>query len=341
MYRNIQLLRALAALMVFIFHAVDHYRAMHGTSPVFLSFSKFGYFGVDIFFVISGFVAAHTTLKLDRNTQSGIDFLRRRVLRIYLGYWPFWILYLIAATLFYRYSLQQVDLIKSFFLGSSDMTLLLVPVTWSLTYELIFYILISLSIKLPTKIAILLFHIVEFFLVIWIVLIFSQIHNSVESFFAMLSEFVGGILLYVHKEKLTQPVVTTFAFLIGLVSFSYGVTLGASNNSIRIMTFGISSWAIVLLFVYVERRNLFRANDFFVGMGDASYTLYLVHLLALSLFYFSNLRDYLSAQSYLIRELGFILFIIVTVWVSRLLYLIMERPLFRWGNSFFSRRYRE
>jgi exopolysaccharide production protein ExoZ len=63
---NIQVLRAFAALVVAITHTGYHFPSMH----------PFGSFGVDVFFVISGYVMARIC---DGDTHF---FFRRRVLRI-------------------------------------------------------------------------------------------------------------------------------------------------------------------------------------------------------------------------------------------------------------------
>lgn len=80
MFKNIQMLRALAAFMVFCFHAAPQYQAMGGGWKGFERLSGIGFAGVDIFFVISGFVAALTTLNRDRTASNAGEFLRRRVL---------------------------------------------------------------------------------------------------------------------------------------------------------------------------------------------------------------------------------------------------------------------
>ena len=72
-YRHIQALRGLAVILVFLFH-LD------------LSFFKYGYLGVDIFFVISGFVVARSFFYIqESNTffSSLLLFYKKRFLRIY------------------------------------------------------------------------------------------------------------------------------------------------------------------------------------------------------------------------------------------------------------------
>ena len=84
MLNNLQLLRAFAALNVVLFHAIGT-SASYSYETNFISvFEGWGANGVDIFFVISGFVMLFTQLD---NKRSVKDFLLLRVIRIILIYW--------------------------------------------------------------------------------------------------------------------------------------------------------------------------------------------------------------------------------------------------------------
>jgi exopolysaccharide production protein ExoZ len=91
------MLRAFAALSVVFFHT-GYMPGGHG----------FGWFGVDIFFVISGYIM---TRICDRNPQF---FLRRRLIRIVPPYWAFTVLLFIAA-IFFPASWVSLELSPYFF----------------------------------------------------------------------------------------------------------------------------------------------------------------------------------------------------------------------------------
>jgi hypothetical protein len=78
------MLRALAAILVVFHHTTEHYSRMGGTNPVLLFVGRFGFTGVDIFFVISGYVIAHTTRSIAGTATNIADFFERRFFRIYL-----------------------------------------------------------------------------------------------------------------------------------------------------------------------------------------------------------------------------------------------------------------
>jgi peptidoglycan/LPS O-acetylase OafA/YrhL len=96
---NVQFLRFAAAMLVVVYHVSAHIRdAGIDPGPFFQLSEAVGFAGVDIFFVISGFIMAYTT----HAAAGAVDawaFARRRMARIYSGYWPF---FLLALHVFYK-----------------------------------------------------------------------------------------------------------------------------------------------------------------------------------------------------------------------------------------------
>lgn len=88
MIHNIQNLRAFAAISVVYYHIIWH--TSHSTQnysffPSFLSQSgDLGAFGVDIFFIISGFIMMHIQY---RSPKSTLGFIKSRIIRIVPLYW--------------------------------------------------------------------------------------------------------------------------------------------------------------------------------------------------------------------------------------------------------------
>ena len=81
--QSVQYLRAIAALMVAYLHLPEQIAAYSPllTGPSWIGVTNFG-FGVDIFFVISGFIMVATSQRL-----GPITFLWRRLIRIVPLYW--------------------------------------------------------------------------------------------------------------------------------------------------------------------------------------------------------------------------------------------------------------
>lgn len=146
MLYNIQFLRFVAAMLVVLYHSAANLPANDSVfQSVFMGGEALGFAGVDIFFVISGFIMAHTSSG-QRGANDSFDFARRRLARIFSGYWPFFIL---AALIFGYYRPEhfaETNLFKSFFLWPQSLNNVLLEITWTLSYELYFYLLFSVLI---------------------------------------------------------------------------------------------------------------------------------------------------------------------------------------------------
>ncbi len=134
---GIQYLRGLATFLVLIVHS-DHMLGQEkyfGTNYIG-EFANGGNLGVDLFFVISGFIMYHITDGFSRATDSG-QFLRRRFFRIVPFMWlSIIVVYLLRSTI--RGGIDPVPFIRGFFLwpvGDLDPN----PV-WTLRHELFFYL---------------------------------------------------------------------------------------------------------------------------------------------------------------------------------------------------------
>jgi len=99
--KNVQALRAVAALLV----VLDHVNTLlvhsdPNAKTLLSSFGYFGGFGVDLFFAISGFIMVTTNWNAFERPRAGVTFLLRRIARIYPPYWivlvPIALAYLVA-----------------------------------------------------------------------------------------------------------------------------------------------------------------------------------------------------------------------------------------------------
>ena len=141
-------LRFAAALAVVVYHAGKHVAAT-GADPgwLFRAGEAVGFAGVDVFFVISGFIMFHTTRE-SAGAAAAAEFLKRRVARIYSGYWPF---FLFAALVFSRARPEhfaESNLLTSFLLWPMPLNQVLLDVSWTLSYEMYFYLLFTVLVLL-------------------------------------------------------------------------------------------------------------------------------------------------------------------------------------------------
>ncbi|MCS5704708.1 acyltransferase [Synechococcus sp. FGCU-3] len=149
-------LRGIAALLVLATHLQSSLVGFYpggwlAGRPVAIAVLEHGAIGVDVFFLISGFIvflAARRVIYAGRGVRL---FLLKRFLRIYLPYWP------IALVLGASYALLpglsaasvpiQVNWLKSLTLipGGGDYSL---SVAWTLTFEVFFYLLLGVALAL-------------------------------------------------------------------------------------------------------------------------------------------------------------------------------------------------
>ena len=142
MLRNLHLLRAIAALAVVYFHT---------TSEAGLNLSaNIGSHGVDVFFVISGFIIPYIS------AHSSDRFLLRRIIRIVPFYWTATMVVFSTAALaphiLHSTRVDYVQLMCSlFFIPRETSYPGMVPTLvlgWSLNYEMSFYVMFGLALAI-------------------------------------------------------------------------------------------------------------------------------------------------------------------------------------------------
>ncbi len=327
MYNNIQALRGIAAFLVVIFHLLPHFRAMGLSNVIFESIAQYGYAGVDVFFVISGFVMAKTTQNLPQTISSGKIFISKRFLRIYSGYLPIFAFALLYYSIYNPDFVRNIDLFHSLFLSSVEPKELLVGVSWTLSYELYFYLLIGILLALNVPILIT-FAIVSIIVIIKLFLI-SSLDTSWLNFLLshfLLDFFAGYFLFSLNHYYLKLRYIAVFV-VIGLISLYCGVTMTIENNWTRIVTFGVFGFSVMWILLALEVNKKLIIRGFLKKLGDASYSLYLVHIVFVNMFYTSGIRTALVTHN--IALLGFIVYTIMIVIISLLIYKWIELPLYK------------
>jgi peptidoglycan/LPS O-acetylase OafA/YrhL len=198
MLNNIQALRFYAAFAVVLYHSRKLFMELGLQGDTFLYWAKFGNFGVDVFFVISGYVMWYTTREAGRDAGTALDFLRRRLFRIYLGYWPFYILAAAVTLLIGERDPGNIYWLESFFLLNPTIRHQVLGVAWTLSYELYFYLMFTVLILLPLARA--RQALVVLCLVVVVLNLLQPTHTFEYGFF--ISPFLGGKPLQVVTAAL-------------------------------------------------------------------------------------------------------------------------------------------
>ena len=290
--KNIQALRAVAANGVLLSHLIIVERKYGHAGPVLPEAAGFGAFGVDLFFVISGFVMA--MIARDASWRS---FLTARARRIFPPYWFYTTLVLLVslyAPAAVNSSFAHPPSIWRSYLLIPDRVGPLLGVGWTLIHEMYFYLCFAFMIFLSgvTRLAL------PFLLLMWTAAILGldaafHLYGISDPIAAVVAhpltlEFifgaVAGILIQRKTAAFAVPALMAgLAALMIVLSFhDTAPALIAGRNWMRAILIGTPCALIVYGAAATEIRGVKAAPGWLAALGNASYSTYLSHVLVLS-----------------------------------------------------------
>lgn len=268
MINNLQALRALAAIGVVVFHV--------GLLPATSLPFTIGAAGVDLFFVLSGFIIAYSS------SRDARQFLVRRLIRILPAYW----IATAIAALFVLQAMSPTDtfdwLVQSlFYLPGPGGRPVLIFVAWTLVYELVFYLLYWVALRAGTRRAPVVA--IAMLLVLGLVPV-----PGLPGPWPLLLEFVLGVCVYLAIDNLSGSVgkgVGLWVAGAGLLALPLLAQLTGYNpdeyqSIARVLVWGLPATCIVLGAVLAEGEGLAIRSRAVLMLGAASYALYLLHPVA-------------------------------------------------------------
>jgi peptidoglycan/LPS O-acetylase OafA/YrhL len=291
---SIQGLRAIAASLVVLLHVlgmVEKFSLDYSVLNNFFHFRHFGSSGVDIFFVISGFIMTVVSVNKYGSKGASVDFFKRRLIRIIPLYWFYSSLMILLICLPFTLQQSVFDIafaIRSYlFIPSLNPTsqemMPLVAQGWTLSYEMYFYILFALFLLfkrgwfLPAISTI-------FAICVYLGFKYDIEPNSSYRLFTnpILVEFLMGCFIgsaYVSRRRLG---VSSSSVLIGIgcLGFLATILFGKSGYT-RVVDWGLPAACLVAGVVNLENAKGFKTPKFLIKLGDSSYSLYLYHTFAL------------------------------------------------------------
>jgi exopolysaccharide production protein ExoZ len=291
---SIQCLRALAAIVVVIHHMRVFEPKYDPGAVLAPHVLEFGQAGVDLFFVISGFIMV--TISVGRFGAPGAAsrFLWQRFLRVYPIYWVY-CLAVLAVFLVHPGWVNSEhgppDLLRSFLLlPQRNLPLLLVA--WTLVYEMFFYVVFAAMLRWVSR------KLLPVALLVWAAVTVAGVIMLAPTpdepvlglvFSPLILEFIAGCLIAVSARVLGAR--TGLALVVGGVLWLAASTVGLDRAGAefpsfgwqRLFLFGLPAACLVAGVIRVEAagwRSSFPRP--LVLVGDASYSLYLSHVLVIA-----------------------------------------------------------
>ena len=261
---SIQGLRGLAAVSVVLSH---------------IAFFRSGAYGVDLFFIISGFIITYVT-------KSNIDkFLLKRIIRIVPLYWLMTIfisiIALILPSILNSTTFKFTFLLKSLFFIPFDKNGYVEPLLalgWTLNYEIFFYVIFWISALIT--------HRFRSYLAFFILILLSCIGQLIDfnsvilNFYSstILLEFGFGMMLaefFMNRNYTSKIKKITYLLLLPILIFLF-LSPGKELGELRFATWGLGS-ALLFYLVVLYFNNLY-LGGFLNWIGKISYSLYLTHI---------------------------------------------------------------
>jgi exopolysaccharide production protein ExoZ len=342
-YYNVQVLRACAALYVVWAHLREMFPAIQYDRAI-----PTGLAGVDLFFVISGFIMTASSAKA---ADSPLSFLRKRIIRVVPLYYVL-TLFVFALSAVFPVLLKStspdtVELVKSLlfipFFKSPDRIYPVYYLGWTLNYEMFFYLIFSVGLFFsgPRRFVFVSAVIGILFLV---GLLLGNAANDNPLAYAytrpIMLDFLLGIgigLCANHLSGLASraPAIAYGALVLGAALFIAGFDVVSLSTSTAVIApptdtffrYGLWAGVIVAACVALEGSGRIVKNNFLVLIGAASYSLYLTH------FFFIESAIFIVDQLKLspIMRIPFAIGAVAIVISGAILcYRLLELPMHEW-----------
>jgi exopolysaccharide production protein ExoZ len=282
-YLSVQYLRGFAALSVVVVHLEFQLRRLgyEGVWP------RFPEGGVDLFFVISGFVISVASA---RHSGSVSEFLYRRAARVVPLYWlvttaivllaltmphvlqttRFEAGHVVSSYLFLPYLVPETNLVYPFLIAG-----------WTLNYEMFFYGLFAACLMAPQRIRCA----VVCLLMISLVLCgeIARPQNVIARAWTdpILLEFMAGVVIAQTQRFLPASRAASLGFL-GCAVAVWLLLNGIAPDAHRVLLLGLPASLLLISALVLERSGPVAYSPLARRLGDSSYALYLTHGIVLS-----------------------------------------------------------
>ncbi|QEL16026.1 acyltransferase family protein [Limnoglobus roseus] len=341
-FESVQILRGLACLLVVAYHVASQEVGFGLKFSYLRPLPWFGYAGVDLFFVLSGFIITTTSAASWGRPAALPGYLVRRWWRIF----PMYYVALVVAGLVFVVCVPE-PLVKG---GADELldTLLLypqvpspriLPVAWTLSYEVFFYAAIGVLFLVPKRVG-------PWLLVAWAAVVVGcaifdphPTHRlRIVAGEPFVLEFLAGCAVALCPVKLgpRQATIVAGAAVVwagtGLwLTYDPDVTRLSTTAPARVAVFGVASALLVLAATGWERAGGRLVWPRLARVGDASYSIYLLHVPMLTAATHLSLAAGMS-HSQLGHGVWIALMFLATIAPGLVLHRFVEAPLQKMGK---------
>ncbi len=335
MIYRLQLLRFLSAFSILLLHLILFGNNKYALNTPYLNFiTDYLMIGVDIFFIISGFIMMHTsrsqnTYPIKLKLIEIKKFYLKRISRIYPVWWLLCLILLPVLLIKPEWINSSVDVPTSFwhslFLIPHE-SVPLIMVGWTLEFEIYFYLIFGLTLLFSPKI---------------------QFLTIISLFVTMIlsANFLNLFLPEAYVNLITSPLLLYFtigmalSFIYKKVEFGYyqlaGVICGFILSCLYLASFNVgeierfyhfapTATFIVCLFLLWEKKTPAKFPKFYKWGGNISYSLYLIHILVISAV--GRLLIHFNVNETISPLFSLLLIVVISIVGSSVLYYGFEKP---------------
>ena len=285
-------LRAICAVLIVLFHAAGRDDITGSGNSKLEQFFSLGASRVDIFFVISGFVLFIATAS--RGGEAPYAFLLRRVMRIAPLYWLFTLALAFAALALPKFfpnlkpTAQDIALsllfVPHFSASRPDKIWPIIVQGWALNYEVIFYLVFAVALfaRRANWLLIIAALLTGSVLVGMLLKPSSAVGLTVTD--PVLLEFLGGAAfgqLWLKGWRLSRTA-SWGLLILALAGLALGTCAAQIWVPLRAAFLGVPALMIVIACVMLDADRAWRKRPWLQEIGQASYSIYLIHGIVIS-----------------------------------------------------------
>jgi exopolysaccharide production protein ExoZ len=336
---GVQTLRGVAAVVVALFHFSVLERAFYGPDFLLPGFSGYGRAGVDLFFVISGFIMVLVAGQTRSGAQSAWEFLVKRAVRIYP---PYWVVTLAVIAIWWLSGGFQMafligknpNWIASLTLWPQDRYPILL-VGWTLIHEMYFYLVFAALLFAPIAWR-------PRLLALWALIVLASTLFGVKPTSAvekvvlspLTLEFILGCAVALVRPRVKGLFWPAIAFaaiwvVVAVTLLGFSPTHKQFEEAWpRVLIFGPAS--ALLVFAVTDPKRHIAWPKPLVRLGDASYAFYLLHVPLFSLL--RPVWDRFSGPGIYDNAIALLVMMGASLALSFLFFRLIEQPTVRLGG---------